>query len=74
MLKIGLLADNYAALRSATILAAQMSKLGDKLGSLETGKEADLIVVNGNPLDDLDALEQVEMTFIAGKKMIGVGN
>jgi imidazolonepropionase-like amidohydrolase len=39
------------------------------VGSLEVGKAADLIVVNGNPLDDLDALAKVQMTFIAGKKM-----
>jgi hypothetical protein len=31
-------------------------------------------VIDGNPLQDLDALERVQMTFIAGKKMIGVGN
>jgi imidazolonepropionase-like amidohydrolase len=74
MVKVGVVADNYAALRSATIVAARISRLQDKLGTLEAGKEADLIVIDGNPLEDLDALEQVRMTFIAGKKMLGVGN
>lgn len=74
MVKVGVVADNYAALRSATIVAARISRLQDKLGTLEAGKEADLIVIDGNPLEDLDALERVWMTFIAGKKMIGVGN
>lgn len=73
MVKVGVVSDNYAALRSATIVAARISRLDHTLGTLEAGKDADLIVIAGNPLDDLDALNQVQMTFIAGKKMIGVG-
>ena len=74
MVKLGVKQDNYDALRAATSVAAQVNKLDDRLGTVETDKAADLIVVGGNPLDDLDALERVEMTFIAGKKMIGVGD
>lgn len=74
MVKIGVVRDNYAALRSATSVAARINRLEDKLGTLEAGKEADLIVIDGNPLEDLDALERVRMTFIAGKKMLGVGS
>jgi imidazolonepropionase-like amidohydrolase len=74
MVKVGVVADNYAALRSATSVAAKINGMEDKIGTLEIGKAADLIVIDGNPLDNLDALEQVQMTFIAGKKMIGVGD
>ncbi len=74
MVKVGVVSDNYAALRCATIVAARVSKLESKLGTLEAGKEADVIVIDGNPLADLDALEHVEMTFIAGKRMLGVGD
>lgn len=73
MVKIGVVNDNYAALRSATTVAARINGLESKLGTLEAGKDADLIVIDGNPLTDLDALNQVQMTFIGGKKMIGVG-
>jgi imidazolonepropionase-like amidohydrolase len=73
MVKLGVVPDNYAALRSATIVAARMNKLDKKLGTLEVGKDADLIVVDGDPLADLDAFNRVEMTVIAGKKMIGIG-
>jgi imidazolonepropionase-like amidohydrolase len=73
MVKIGVVSDNYAALRSATSVPARVSRLDGKLGTLEAGKEADLIAVAGNPLDDLDALERVQMTFVAGRRMIGVG-
>lgn len=74
MVKLGMVKDNYAALRSATILPAKMNKLEKKLGTLEVGKEADLIIIEGDPLADLDALNRVQMTFTAGRKMIGVGN
>jgi len=73
MIELGVKKDVYDALRCATMVAAQVSKLEDRLGSLEVGKEADIIVMDGNPLADLDALEQVEMVFIAGKKMTGDG-
>ncbi len=43
----------YAALRFATINAAHAMGLGDKLGSIETGKWADAVIVHGNPLADI---------------------
>jgi imidazolonepropionase-like amidohydrolase len=74
MVKVGVVADNYGALRSATAVAAKINGLESKLGTLEAGKDADVIVINGNPLEDLDALGHIQMTFIGGKKMIGVGD
>ncbi len=71
MVELGIKRDNYDALRSATIVAASLNKLEDKLGSLEAGKDADIIVMAGDPLADLNALEQIEMVLIAGKEMIG---
>jgi imidazolonepropionase-like amidohydrolase len=47
-----------------------MNKLDVQLGTLEVGKLADVVVVAGNPLDNLEALEQVRMTFLAGKRMV----
>lgn len=73
MVELGIKRDNYDALRSATITAAAVNNLADKLGSLEAGKEADIIVIDGDPLADLDALERVEQVFIAGRRMIGDG-
>ena len=32
--------------------------------------EADLIVVDGNPLEDLSALAEVEMTFVRGARLV----
>ncbi len=71
MVELGVKRDNYDALRSATIVAAEVNKLGDTLGSLEAGKEADIIVIAGDPLADLNALEKIEAVYIAGKQMTG---
>ncbi len=70
MVKIGVVRDNHAALRSATSVAAQMNKLSSSLGTLEAGKIADVIVVEGNPVDDLFALDRVTMTYVDGKRMV----
>jgi imidazolonepropionase-like amidohydrolase len=70
MVQLGVVPDNYGAIRSATSVAARINRLEDKLGTLTEGKLADVIVVDGDPLDDLDALSQVNMTFLAGKRMI----
>lgn len=41
---------------AATRSAAQVCGLGDVVGTLEAGKQADILVVDGNPLDDLEVL------------------
>ena len=69
MVELGVKRDNYDALRSATSVAAGVSNLDDALGSLESGKAADIIVIDGDPLADLNALERVEQVYIAGKRM-----
>lgn len=70
MVKIGVVADNYAAIRSATSVAAQINGKSDKLGTLEAGKLADVIVVDGDPLADIYALEKVRMTFVDGRRLV----
>jgi len=70
MVKLGVVGGNYGAIHSATNVAARLSKLDNKLGTLTTGKLADVIVVDGNPLEDLDALSRVKMTFREGKRLV----
>jgi hypothetical protein len=49
---------NDAILRMATTNAARILRVEDQLGSIETGKIADLVLVRGNPLDDPGQLRQ----------------
>lgn len=46
-------------IQAATRHAAYVCGQGDELGTLESGKLADLIVVEGNPLEDLRAMDSV---------------
>ena len=70
MVKLGLVNGCYGVIRSATSVSAQLNGLEDKLGTLEPGKLADVVVVDGNPLEDLNALSNVKMTFRNGKRMV----
>ena len=54
------------ALAAATRVNAQAIGKGRELGSIEPGKIADIIVVNGNPLFDITALSQVEVVVKDG--------
>ncbi len=54
------------ALRSATMVPAEMMDLADKVGSLETGKLADIIAVPGNPLTDITVMERVGFVMKEG--------
>ena len=53
-------------LRSATIDAADCMNLGHLIGTLESGKQADFIVVRQNPLDDINHLRSLEAVYIGG--------
>lgn len=57
---------NVVVLKAATINGANALGIGDKLGSVEAGKLADLYVVNGNPLDDIKAARNVRHVIKAG--------
>ena len=58
---------NHEALRSATLHGAQYLGLDGELGSLTRGKLADLIVINGNPLDDLRTTEDLTHVMVNGR-------
>lgn len=58
--------SNQFALYTATNLNAQILGLGDTIGTIEVGKDADLIVTTNNPLDNLQALRNVDMVVTRG--------
>lgn len=57
LVKFGL--PREAALRAVTLLPAEMAGIEKRTGSIETGKDADLLLFSGDPLSPLSTLKQV---------------
>ncbi|MCH8071962.1 MAG: amidohydrolase family protein [Proteobacteria bacterium] len=55
------------AIQSATSVAADFLEIADTHGTLAAGKQADIIAVPGNPLDDITAMERVSFVMKGGK-------
>jgi len=55
------------AIRSATIRGAELLRMEKQIGSIETGKLADIIAVEGNPLSDIKAITKVTFVMKSGK-------
>jgi imidazolonepropionase-like amidohydrolase len=55
------------AIQSATIVSARAMKLDAELGTIEAGKRADLILVDGNPAADIHDIRKVAQVITAGR-------
>lgn len=55
------------AIQSATIVSARAMKLDAELGTVEAGKRADLILVDGNPAADIHDIRKVAQVVTAGR-------
>ena len=55
------------ALMSGTSVAAESLRMSDKIGSIAEGMEADLVAVDGNPLEDITAVRRVAFVMKHGK-------
>lgn len=63
--------DRDKALEGLTIAGAKILDLDDRIGSLETGKDADFIVLSGDPLS---VYTKVEQTWVEGRKVFDRSN
>ncbi len=55
------------AIQSATMAAADLIGMADKLGSLEVGKIADIVAVEADPLQDISVMQDISFVMKAGK-------
>lgn len=65
MTEVGM--PNLEAIQSATLNAAQLLGIEDKLGTIEAGKIADIIAVSGNPEEDIKVMKDVIFVMKEGK-------
>jgi imidazolonepropionase-like amidohydrolase len=55
------------AIRSATVVAAELLDAESDLGAIEPGKFADIVAVTADPLEDVSALEKVKFVMKGGE-------
>jgi imidazolonepropionase-like amidohydrolase len=58
--------SNSAVIHAATMVNARFFRIEKELGSIEKGKLADLILVRGNPLEDIKVMRNIEKVMING--------
>jgi imidazolonepropionase-like amidohydrolase len=63
--------DRDTALRALTINPARIIGIDDRLGSLEAGKDADIVIWSGDPLD---VLSRVERAFMDGREIYSIAD
>ncbi|HXJ43811.1 MAG TPA: amidohydrolase family protein, partial [Bryobacteraceae bacterium] len=61
------------ALQAATLNAARVLGAEARMGSIEKGKEATLLVVEGNPLQDIKAVEAISFIMFKGERLNRAG-
>ena len=59
------------AIRSATTVSAELMGWEDRVGAVEPGRFADLIAVDGDPMEDITELERVTFVMKGGEVVIG---
>ncbi|MDD4591131.1 MAG: amidohydrolase family protein [Parabacteroides sp.] len=64
---VNLGASNYKALKAVTSNGAKVCGIENETGTLSSGKYADIIIVEGNPLEDITCLKKVKVVIKQGK-------
>ncbi len=57
------------ALQAATLNAAKALRTNNRFGTIRKGMEANLLIVDGNPLQDIKAVESISFVFFKGERV-----
>jgi imidazolonepropionase-like amidohydrolase len=58
---------NVQAITNVTAFAAEVCGIADRTGTLVPGKEADIMAVAGNPIEDITAIHNVVAVYARGR-------
>lgn len=68
MVKYGM--SELEVIKSATSVSAELLGLSDKIGSIQSGKKADLVILNENPLDNIENIKSIHQVYKNGIPVI----
>jgi imidazolonepropionase-like amidohydrolase/ABC-type multidrug transport system permease subunit len=57
------------ALQATTYNAARLLRAENHIGSIQKGNDADLLLLDGNPLEDINAIERISIVFFKGERL-----
>ena len=57
------------ALQASTKIAAELVGTQDLVGTIQVGKQADLLLLDGDPLEDIGALRNIWAMFLGGRRI-----
>jgi len=57
------------ALQAATYNGAQLLRASDRMGLIRKGYQANLLLVDGNPLNDISVTERISMVMFKGERV-----
>jgi imidazolonepropionase-like amidohydrolase len=69
LVRLGL--TSLEAVRAATLHGAELLGWSDRVGRIAPGLFGDLIAVDGDPLNDVTALERVRFVMLGGRVVVG---
>jgi len=68
MVKLGL--TPIESIQAATVNAADLLGWSDRVGTIEPGRFADIVAVNGDPLNDVTLLERIAFVMKGGRVVV----
>jgi imidazolonepropionase-like amidohydrolase len=57
------------AMQAATDNASKLLRVSNRMGTIEKGKDATLLMVDGNPVQDVRALSSISMVLLKGERV-----
>jgi imidazolonepropionase-like amidohydrolase len=73
LLEFGIFETPEDVLQTATLRSAECLQIDERTGSLETGKQADVLIVAGDVSASLDNITRVEDVFVKGRHVVTQG-